>query len=711
MTAGARLGTPGTRGGPEITLPYLVQAWDGPRCIETVPVADDRADATADGGVPSARLLTGTGRRFTASARWTPVAAPVAHWQVALDVTCIAEEPVRAGLRVAIALAGDAGASAPAPDWLIPGLFYGENRPAASSARYPRFVPPGTPPDPGDPFAADHWSFRADRAATPVVLARGGSAAAALGTAEVGPLGEQGIGFAADRDGVELRLHVPYREEPVVYRGGPDADPPALPTHRWQPGERHTLTFRVDIGDHASFDRGAILRDLHAHGVAGTAPRASEVSRAEAARLAAAGLLDWHFRAAEAVIDETVAFQRDPDDPRAFVRGDRRAMHVGWLSGAPTAAALLAHGLRVGDDAAAAAGIAVLDAIAANRAPCGTFWGQWTAASGWTKGWTPGPDALHSRTLAEATLFMARALAVEEQRGADHPSWRQAVAANLAFVTGAQRPDGAIPSAWNGTTGAIQSWAGTGGLAWVPALLAGATVLEKGGEAGAAGLAGTAAGLADAVAGLVDAAGRAGAHYAPAVEQGALAGAPEDVDLGPTSEDGYVAVMAYVALATAKIAGGGPEAIRDRDRWTRLARAAADWSLTFRYTYDVSFDASTPLGRIGYRTRGADQASPANQHLHGYGLVCLPEMVRLTALTGDRHYLERSREHLDAMRQGIARVDGEFGARRGMAPERYYQTDYDGSKGDIGPLSHAWCLGLLLWAADAAADIPELAHG
>jgi hypothetical protein len=43
-----------------------------------------------------------------------------------------------------------------------------------------------------------------------------------------------------------------------------------------------------------------------------------------------------------------------------------------------------------------------------------------------------------------------------------------------------------------------------------------------------------------------------------------------------------------------------------------------------------------------------------------------------------------------------------------MTPERYYQTACFGPKGEIGPLSHAWCLGLLLWAADAAADLPEL---
>jgi hypothetical protein len=130
--------------------------------------------------------------------------------------------------------------------------------------------------------------------------------------------------------------------------------------------------------------------------------------------------------------------------------------------------------------------------------------------------------------------------------------------------------------------------------------------------------------------------------------------------------------------------------------------------LTFRFAYDVAFEPATPLGRFGYRSRGADLASPANQHLHTYGLICVGELVRLTRHGGDRHYLLRARESLAAARQFIARHDGDFGARRGMAPERFFQTRYGGPKGSIGALSHAWCLGLLLWACDAAADLPEL---
>jgi hypothetical protein len=131
--------------------------------------------------------------------------------------------------------------------------------------------------------------------------------------------------------------------------------------------------------------------------------------------------------------------------------------------------------------------------------------------------------------------------------------------------------------------------------------------------------------------------------------------------------------------------------------------------LTFRYTYDVVFPDGSLLERYGYRSRGMDQASVANQHLHAYGLVCVPELVRLSRLLEDPWYADRAREHLVASRQLLVRVDGEANGRRGMAPERFYQCDCFGPKGGIGMLSHAWCLGLLVWANEAALAMPELA--
>ena len=670
-------------------LPWLVRATgEGLESVDIVPI--ERIEPLP-GGVAR---LAGRGELFVVEARCTPLAAS-GGWAVELDVWLPVEraEPIAAALTFALQVDADRE-----PRWLIPGIFYGENRPAESRGAYPRWVAASAD---GDPFASPDWWFRSDRAATPAVFASGGGRRIGLATTELSPLGLTGVGFGtvAGEAGIggagngevrEIRLSFPYREAPLVYDGSPTPGVADVPVHRWEPGSSVRLDLRAFAGPDTPHASAPILRGLR--GWLAPNPRPAPPVRAEeAASLAADGLLRWHWRPADRALIETAAFDRRGDGTD-IEAGDRLAMHVAWLSGAPTAAALVAHGRRAGRTDAVDAGAGVLDAIASNRARCGTFWGQWTAERGWGKGWSPGPDALHGRTIAEATLFMARAAAAAtadaSAAAADAPGepagsrWRRAVEANLDFILDAER-DGDVPSVWNGRTGAALARSGSARLAWVPALVEGARLMDR--------------------RDWTDAARRIGERHAGDVDRELLFGAPEDVDLGPTSEDGYVAVMAYVALA--KCAAGGDE----RRRWTALAAAAADWTLSFRYAYDVSFPPDSRLGRRGVGTRGADVASPANQHLHTYGLICTRDLLDLTGLTGDDHYAVRARETYAFARQLVAREDGDLGGRRGMAPERAYQTRYDGEKGEIGPLSHAWCLGLLLDASELAIARPELA--
>lgn len=404
--------------------------------------------------------------------------------------------------------------------------------------------------------------------------------------------------------------------------------------------------------------------------------RSPGVSGEHAADLAAWGLHRWHYRSDPPVLLETAAFDREA----LGERGDRKAMHVSWVSGAPHAYALLRHGRRRGAERYVAAAASVLDHIAENLAPGGTFWGQWTASEGWRNGWHPDRSRLHARTLGDATLFLLRAAVDEAAAGQERPAWEAAVRSNLDVACVSQRRDGALGAAHHAQTGEVLSWEGTAGLAWVAPLAEAAVALAE--------------------PRYLDAARRAGSYFGRFVEAEFLYGAPEDVDLAPTSEDGYVAVVAYVAL-------------HERDgaaKWLATARRAADWMLTFRYTYDVSFSPHTLLGKYGFRTRGADQASPANQHLHAFGLICLPELVRLARSTGDPYYLESARENFACFRQFIAREDGDFDTHRGMASERYYQTVCFQAKGMLLTLSHAWSVGVLLYGCEAAAGLPELAE-
>ena len=222
------------------------------------------------------------------------------------------------------------------------------------------------------------------------------------------------------------------------------------------------------------------------------------------------------------------------------------------------------------------------------------------------------------------------------------------------------------------------SWSGSSGLAWVNAL-AEADELDGHGR-------------------YLAAAERAGGYYASFVTGEFPHGAPEDVDLAPTSEDGYVALMAYLALYRRT----------GRADWLELARRSADWLLTFRYAYNTTFPPGTPLQVYEFATRGADTASPSNQHLHAYGLVCTAELAELSAACGDPYYAERAAESLACFRQFAARFDGDFNAYRGMVTERYYQTACFQPKGMLLTLSHAWSAGVLLLGCEQALASPTL---
>jgi hypothetical protein len=561
--------------------------------------------------------------------------------------------PLVGSLRFSIAVEG-----AEDPWWLIPGAFYGENRSAENGRVFPRFEVGAHADGDAERMVFDSWHFRADRAATPAVFAWAGPGlgGAAIAGPESTPLGITGIGFAHERRTATLSLTFPFREAPITYYGDARPRPAEVALHEWQPGERAELAFTVHPLDSDRHAYAPILRALHERSKA-DAPLRPWVSVAEAADLTAEGLVRWHFDPDPGVLLETAGFDREVTgrDGRSV---DRQAMHVGWVSGIPWAYALLAHGLRTDRDDEVVAARAVLDFIAGALSPSGTFWGVWYRDSGWTQSWTPLSRGVHSRTLAEATLFLIRAARLEP----GHPDWERAIRSNLDVIVGRQRADGNLGSVHHAETGEVLSWSGASGLTWIAALV------EEGGDD------------------RLDAARRAGDYYSRFVDAEYLCGAPEDVDLAPTSEDGYAAVMAYVALARAT----------GEDRWTDLARRSADWMLTFRYSYDVSFEERTLLGRYDFGTRGADQASPSNQHLHAYGLVCTRELFELSDLTGDAHYRERAEETLACFRQFVARQDGDFNAYRGMVSERYYQTSCFQPKGMLLTLSHAWSVGVLL---------------
>ena len=623
----------------------------------TTRVAPAAARDTGDGHV-----IEGNAQGMRAAAHWRAEGDVVA---VDVDLAYTGEAPLETGVRIAVNLPG----AALEPNWLVPGCFYQENRFPECVRLYPRAVADSAQGD-VEQLESSWWSFRSDRTAVPAVFGWTDAACVGLATEPHSALGLHGVGFGLDQQTARIWLDVPYREEPVVFNGAPTPAPPDVRWHRWAPGERHTVSFRVFVAPpepHAynPFVRHLYERDRERH------PTAPWMTPAEAAELTAYGLHRWHWHPEHDALYETAAFDR------AHPELDRPNMHVAWVSGSPWATALLDYGHRAGNAAYVEAATRVLDKIAAERTAAGTFWGMWTLDRGWRGGWNPDSAWLHARTLAEATLFFIRAIALEQRHGVEHTGWVDAVADNLRFVVERQDETGNLGAYYRHDTGDVVERGSAAGILWIPALVEGAAVLDD--------------------PRLLMAAQRAGEHYATFVEDALIYGAPEDVHLAPTSEDANNALMAYIALYEA-----------DRqDRWLRLAAQSADWMMTFRWTYNIAFDPHTLLGHYDFRTRGADQASPSNQHLGSYGLICLGELVRLWRYTGDDHYLHRARDNLECFLQFIARADGDFNAAKGMVSERYYQTNCFQAKGSLLTLSHAWCVGVALHGCLVALDDQE----
>ncbi|GAB4313153.1 MAG: hypothetical protein Kow0059_04180 [Candidatus Sumerlaeia bacterium] len=586
-----------------------------------------------------------------------------------------AHQPVECALEVRLILLGQ---GVQAPRWMVPGFFYKHNRLEKCQRLFPGYSSDEQPPA---RFLSPWWRFRADRCADPIVFAWTSRTCAYLGTTERFEKGLAGLGFEGRRnENPTLSLWFPYREEPVKYSFfRTDKTAPEITWMTLQADEELRLHFMVgftpqaDLHAYAPVLRGRYERALQARkqdrirsNDARPHPEPSWVSHAEGAALAAEGLYHLHYDEEENVIYETCAFDKYFGKFGRYV--DRPNMHVAWISGAPCAYSLLwyGHDRRREDYVRAARG--VLDKITSEQTPIGTLWGRWVEHGVWDTGWNPEENWIHTRTLAEACLFILRALRVERMNDNDHPQWSEAVRRTLEYILQIQREDGSFGTYYNVQTGAVEEWEGAGGILWISALLLANDIFND--ER------------------MQQAAERAGAYYEQFIEDEFLFGAPEDVHLTPTSEDGYNALMAYMHLYQ----------YRFLKRWLRLCQKSADWLLSFRFAYDVEFPEKTILRHYNYKTFGGDIASVSNAHIHCYGLICHPELKKLSIYLEDDFYQRRAMEHLECSLQGLARADGDMNARRGMISEQFYYTDWWQPKGAMLQLSHAWCLGLILYA-------------
>ncbi len=597
---------------------------------------------------------------------------------VTLRVTNISEQAASFALKWTLSLSAEG-----TPRWLLPGLLYDQNRQQLYTG-----LPSLAGEENLDEFRSPYWVFRADLMAVPMVMAWAGEDALAMVMTETQAGRMNALGCDQRTSPATMIGAWPVREEPRP-RGdmpGEDRSGPRVDLASLAPGRQVEITFylRADNADPYAFN--PILRETFARWdeSAGLNPW---FPTDQTAHHAAYGLFRWHCDKNEPCLWETAAFEAYYAQGEGYI--DRYDMHTGFVSGTPCAQPLRQYALREGREDIAEKARTIIDFCCENLTPFGLFWSKYSREFGWTTGWPAPqrpvppdrPDApsgeLHARSIADATLFTAKA-ARDESHDASRDLWTRAVRSNLDSICHLQREDGNVGQAYRATDGAVLDWDGEEGLYWIAALVEGyrLTGEDK----------------------YLQAARKAGDWYAAAVERADMTGAPEAMHLLPTSEDPQNGVIAYVQLYEAT----------GETRWLELATRSAELLMTYRWQYNTDFDPLTILGAYDVRTKGLDVSSPNNIHLHPYGLACVPELVRLWEAIGDTYLIRQTRNNLLACHQMLMPVHGAMDGMRGMMTERYCATDCSPGKGGTLPVSHAWCIGLMLYAGLFLDDYGQL---
>jgi hypothetical protein len=566
-------------------------------------------------------------------------------------------EQMRIRLAVHLGLPGEAD-----PRWLAPGFFYLNNKPPGSRRLYPSYSDINLDQR---KLVSTHWSFRSDRLATPLVCCwtygcMGWIATEPIfGRSDDAPegIGMSGLHFGAEDGQPTVGADFPYREFPAKFsfchedRTDPEETFAEVPLQTQFPVRFHFGFGAPDLHAYAP-----IIRHLHAEFTRSdqvllhTPPEIAEHE-------AHVGLLRWHYDNRQVAIFESATFDRHFGRHGTYI--ERPYMHAGWLGGIFSAYTLLWAGRETKHEESVAAGLAVIDKFAKERAPCGTIFPVWAEEKGWSCSFGSEDGAAHSRTVAEGILFLLRAMALELRDGHSHPTWVSAALASLTYAMGAQREDGCLPAYYDLTTGRPVDYEGCGGLAWVAALATGSALLDQ--------------------SYFREVAVKGGEYYATYVRNAFLYGSVEDQPCTPTCDDCWVALMAYIALYE----------LEHDVKWLALARMAADLALTWRFTYNVAWDRNTVLHHHDFQTLGGDISSVACPVTGCTGLVAYQELMKLAAFTGDDHYRQRAEEARWFATQLVVTDDGMYNARAGMVAGQVFHTDWWQPKGIVLTLSQA----------------------
>jgi hypothetical protein len=550
------------------------------------------------------------------------------------------------------------------PHWLIPGLFYGQNRLAHNEDRYPGYSE--IKRDPAN-FWSNHWSFRSDRTSLPAVFCTSMSGTAYLSVEELAgetpssPLmaGMTSLAFSSEDGQLTLGVSLPAIEEPVKAASSTGEVNAVAGSITLERGTPISWQFQAGMVAGPASEREGLLRALYRDRWS-RFPLKPKVGSIEAEKLAIEGLCSWHLDPDRKVLREKSLGEREEVEARPFRVGERNGVFPAFV--------LLWYGRDNKEPAPVRVAHDLLDSVSRNLAPCGSFFEDLEEEHH-----SPSPSRpiriVHARPVAEAVLFLIRAIRLEMQAQTPHPQWSSSVLSNLNFIVNAQREDGAFPCAWKAETGEVVHWEGCDGIAWIAPLAA----------------AGQVAGSRE----WLDAARRGALHYRSVVEEGFITGALEYHEGIPTCSAAHWALISYILLYET-----------DHDPvWLELARRAAEVALTWRMAYNIEFAPASMLAQYSISTMGGDIQSAATPVLGAWGLLSYGEMIRLSALTEDDYYEQRAREGRLFASQLLARTDGEFNLRRGLTLGPISNTDGLIPKGLAMKESLVWTNALITYAA------------
>ena len=332
-------------------------------------------------------------------------------------------------------------------------------------------------------------------------------------------------------------------------------------------------------------------------------------------------------------------------------------LQVGWGAGAITGYSLL----KMGTEQSCTRSRAMFDRIATGLSPSGLFWsiyadGKWDPVINNAGGWQ------HMRMPADASFYFLQAVALERDRGFEHPEWEQAAISNLDAFARLWTEHQDFGHKVDRNTLAIV----------VPGTAAGALCIG--------GLA-LGSGLPRGKEYLAVARDAARTFYDRFVKTGWIVAGPLDIPNAPDSESVTALVESYVTLY---------EVTRNRE-YLDYARDTTRQLSTWIVAYNAPFPEGTFCQKQAIQSVGGVLANSQNHHIGpSFCINSGSVLLRLYRYTGDTLPLRLLEDAMSGLPQYVSTGNELFRMAPGMVSEQFNMADELGARGDMGWVCASW---------------------